>query len=319
MAPLSNKLGALVKLNGSAAKVIALVPGVVTSGVCVIGIIVLNILQHHYLSIPFAVGALAGLCSIYQGYQSHLLKSFQESNQQLQSSITTLNQSNNALQQTSADIKSENQRLNSQITDLKNTNTALKEQHEQLRLLNIEHRANITDLEATKKELQETSRNNLTRLTALNDSLGAIQQATETDHTQFATHIKTFISEVHTLQQSTPQLLQTAQHLHAIFTKIHQWTDSEFIAQQVALQKQLTSDLAKLEEQIQVNRLLCTKKGRQLEDLNNIKNQLHNELEKLRIERQSFTTKLTNENSVHNYKDIKIITFNNIIQEKTSA
>lgn len=277
--------GAIEKPDSSACSVsliLDLAPGILTTAACIIGVVALNVLKQPYLSIPSMIGTLTGACTIYQGYQAHLLKTFHENNEELKASIVLLNQQNEELKTSVATFKVENKQLAKTVSGLEETSQAIKEENLKLTDSNNTLQENVKDLQSINVTLENTAKAHVERLEGLKESLSGIQNATEKDHTQFAQHLAIFSAEVENLQETSAQfeatgstitktLVQTAEVLQGIFTKVNDWKSDKYVASQIELQQKLHSDVVALEKQITRSFSLDKEEKKSMSELAQIK------------------------------------------------
>ena len=262
--PIAGSLQTIEKPNSSMCSVsllIDLTPGILTTAACIIGIVALNVLKQPYLSIPSMIGTLTGACTIYQGYQAHLLKTFHENNEELKASIVLLDQQNKELKTSIATFDAANKKLTETVSGLEERSQAIKEENLKLTDSNNTLQENVKDLQSINTTLESTAKAHVERLEGLKESLSGIQNATEKDHTQFEKHLETFIAEVKNLQETGAQfgatgstikktLVQTAEMLQEIFTKINDWKNDKYVTSQIELQQRLQANVLELQKQM---------------------------------------------------------------------
>ena len=260
-----------VCLNGrSCTASLNLLPGTIALVVCLVGVIALNILGYHYLSLCFVAGGIASGYTIYQGYKMRLLKTLEKSNHELKEhieelwkNISGLREENNKL----GGVLSEFERVNSELEKLigvkKEENSMLCGENRSLKSLVVEQKELILRLEEDIRELNEirlTLEQNMEShtesLTLLVSSLSGIQESASKDHKSFSTNLERLeglLSKLPCLSENASErvvsferlrnsqflgLQKAIAALQEIFSIINEWKDTEAVSMECSPFKQ---------------------------------------------------------------------------------
>lgn len=276
----------------------AIAPGLIATVANLIGLVVLNILQQHYLSIVCGVGSLSGAYTIYQCHRTKLLKSLSENNIALQTSVTAMEQEIRTyslelvkMENGLADIEKQKQELQA-ITDRQKTEIAKLHEHTEKLTQKTEELNKIKDV------LEKNARDHIEKLHSLTLSLKGVEEAVLANHLLFGEKVVAFREEVLALKHVSgnidtsvkvfgnqfEQLSEFGQKIEHIFLQVEQWKNLGSVSDQITLLQQLNQRVLELTKTIAANEGRAEAIKNELHDLKVLETQFRGVLESLKVE-----------------------------------
>lgn len=273
-------------------------PAILTTLANLIGLVALNILQQHYLSIMFGVGTLGGAYTIYQVHRTRLLKSLQENHVILQASIAAMKQEISTykleLDKTEnvlVDMEKQRQQLQA-ITDLQKAEISKLQGH-------VEKLTQETEkLNKVKDDLEKNAQDHIEKLHSLTASLKGVEEAVLANHQLFAEKVVAFREEVMSIKQVScnidasvkifgnqfDQLSAFGQKLERIFSQIEKWKNLGSVSEHIALLQQLNQRVLELTRTIAAGEGRAEAIRNEIHDLQVLETQFRGLLASLKVE-----------------------------------
>ena len=283
--------------------ILSTVPGAVTTIACLVGLVYLNIIQQHYVSIACGIGAVGGMLTIYQAYRFQQLKSFEENNATFQQKNTSLQGNINDLKKQVEAAKNmilalegQNRELHINVKNQTVENQKLKENIEKLK-------QEISSLNSLNASLEQNLQEQITQLQTVSSSLKEVESAVFSNHRLFGEKVAIFSENVAALQTVSVQIgsstglfkkqqeqtTELSLIAEKIFKEFEKWKDPESIEQKLNLYQHLQEKVWEMERLITVNEAQAKMTTKNIDQLKIVRKQFEDAFDilKERVEQMS--------------------------------
>ena len=283
--------------------ILSVVPGAVATIACLVGLVYLNIIQQHYVSIACGIGVVGGIFTIYQAYRFEQMKSFQENNAVFQKENTSFQVQIGELKEQVANAenmllgyKRQNQELGKNVRNQAEENQKLKANIEKLN-------QEISSLNNINTTLEQNLQEQITQLQTVSSSLKEVESAVFSNHRLFGEKVAMFSENVAALQTVSTQINsstglfkkqseQTTEFsllVKKIFNEFEKWKDPESIEQKLNLYQNLQEKVWEMERLITVNEAQAKITTKNIDQLKGVRQQFEDAFDilKERVEQMS--------------------------------
>jgi chromosome segregation ATPase len=286
-------------LKGRVCPLWRIIPGLLTLAALVVAVVCSIVWNCPYLCIVYGLGGIASIYLIYLGCNYAQLKSLGENNDQLEESIRTLNSENEELAKKLETFEEENQKLKETTTKMSDLVKNLESENCNLSDTNQKLQTTVSDLEQLKETLDKKAGAHVKQLENFKGALTDLQGSTEKNHATFGEMLEKFIKEVEILEtartnfestgsdieakmkQQVLALLDAAEVMKGIFTKINEWKDNDLVKKQIEAQQLLGEQMFKLRDTLSKNEGKLEEQVLQIKELASIKEGFQNTLTNL--------------------------------------
>jgi chromosome segregation ATPase len=264
-------------------------PGLISLASHIVAIICSLIWHHPGLTGACVPGSLCSVYSVYLGWGYQHLKTFGENNEQLESSLSTLENENQHLRASNETLNQSLEGFREGMETLQKENGTLKTLNTQLSASVEDFKDNINALETARGKLEQELAVEMRQLTILNEGLTGIHESATANHTTFSANLESFNQKCKDIEDAGNELTKTNSEIkkHSstlaqvvviiqdTYTQICAWKDDGVIAKQIAVYQNLQQQSTNLQVQLATQAVQLEEQKKQLDELRKLKGEFH--------------------------------------------